>query len=318
MIKPKTLRIWCCVRYYLALCLAKGQSSETVRNKRSGLKKFFLWCLNLNVHFVDQITIDLMDDYLEYLNSYRKKLDHQPLSDAQKRSLLTFVKTFIQYLHRKGIIAENTLASIELPSRGFKVPKALYSVQEIELILDQTLLFPFKGFRDRAILELFFATGMRRGELSKVNLNDIWLEEQKVKVQGKGRRERILPLKGRAFEWVVFYISKIRPKFAQINSGNALFLCENGKRISPSKLTHMVSQYIKLAGIERPGACHLFRHAAATEMLENDASLRHIQEFLGHASILTTQIYTHVSKAKLISVYMATHPSAQEKSGLFD
>lgn len=113
-------------------------------------------------------------------------------------------------------------------------------------------------------------------------------------------------------------IGKIRPMFAFIGSGNSLFLANNGKRYKLGKLSDMASQYVKLAGIERPRACHLYRHSTVTEMLENDVDLRHVQELLGYADISTTQIYTHVSRAKLSAVYFDIHPSAQSDSGLFD
>lgn len=318
MEKPTSKHIWRCVVYYLWLCLAKGQSTDTIRGKRSGLKKFYMWAIENDVRTIDAINLDVMDEYQAYLNAYRQGQNNQPLCDAQKRNLLTFVKTFIQYMHRKGLLNENTLASIELPSKGFQVPKALYSVEEIENILRQPLMFGIKGFRDRAILEVFFATGIRRGELIKLNIDDVDFSNELMRVHGKGKRQRLIPISKRALEWLVFYIGKIRPMFAFIGSGNALFLSNIGKRYKPGKLSDMASQYVKLAGIERPGACHLYRHSTATEMLENDADLRHVQEMLGHADISTTQIYTHVSRAKLSAVYSNTHPSAQSDSGLFN
>lgn len=140
MQKPTTKRIWRCVKYYLELCLAKGQSSDTVRNKKGGLKKLFLWCVNRNVTRIEQIDLDLMDDYAAYLNSYRKALDNEPLSPAQKRNLLTYVKTFIKYMFVKKLLPTNPLDGIELPSKGEQIPKALYTVEEIEVILEQPLL----------------------------------------------------------------------------------------------------------------------------------------------------------------------------------
>lgn len=318
MLKPETKRIWRCVKYYLALCLAKGQASDTVRGKYSGLKKFFLWCIEQDIYTIDQITLDVMDDYMAYLNSYRKALDNQPLSLAQKRNLLTFVKTFIKTMYNKGLLNTNSLEKIELPSKGRTLPKALFNESEIERILAQPLLFGINGIRDRAILETFFATGIRRTELLYLQLEDIDFSAQLLRVNhGKGRKERIVPISQRACEWVATYVSKIRPQVAYIGSQSTLFLANHGKAFSPGKLSEMASRYVKLAGIKRFGACHLFRHATATSMLENDADLRHVQEMLGHASITTTQIYTHVSRTKLIEVYKATHPSAQHNSGLF-
>lgn len=317
MKKPTTKRIWRCARYYFELCLARGQSSDTVRGKRGGLKKFFLWCLNRHVTHIDQIDLDLMDDYAQYLNAYRKVLDNEPLGAAQKRNLLTFVKTFVKYMYTKELLTKNRLENIELPSKGQQIPKSLYTVEEVEIILEQPLLFGVKGLRDRAILECFFATGIRRGELVRLNIDDVDFNEQIIRVHGKGKKERLIPISLRGCEWIAFYMGKIRPTFAFIGSGKSLFIANNGKRYVPGKLSDMASQYVKLAGFDRTGACHLYRHNTATTMLDNGADLRHIQEMLGHASISTTQLYTHVSRKKLTQVYNDTHPSAQGSSGLF-
>jgi integrase/recombinase XerD len=317
MEKPTTKRIWRCAKYYFELCLAKGQSSDTVRGKRGGLKKFFLWCIAQNIARIDQIDLDVMDDYAAYLNTYRKVLDNQPLCPAQKRNLLTFVKTFIQYMYIKNLLPTNKLEHIELPSKGEQIPKALYTKEEIEIILEQPLLFGIKGLRDRSILETFFATGIRRGELVKLNVSDIDFTARLLRVHGKGKKERLVPISQRGCEWLAFYIGKIRPMFAFIGSGNALFLANNGKRYVPGKLSDMASHYVRLAGFDRTGACHLYRHNTATTMLDNGADLRHIQDMLGHASISTTQLYTHVSRKKLSQVYEDTHPSAEGSSGLF-
>ncbi len=127
-----------------------------------------------------------------------------------------------------------------------------------------------------------------------------------------------MPISQRGCEWLAFYIiGKIRPMFAFIGSGRALFLANNVKRYVPGKLSDMASQYVKLAGFNRTDACHLYRHYTATMKLDNGADLRHIQEMLGHASILTTQLYNHVSRRKLLQVYEATHPSDECGSGLF-
>ena len=318
MEKPSNNNIWLCVEYYLELCLAKGQSSDTARGKRSGLKKFFNWCLERNVRVIDQVDLDLMDDYSAFLNCYRKELDGEPLCTAQKRNLLTFVKTFIKYMYVKQLLPQNPLEKFELPSKGRSLPRALFNIEEIEWILSQTLLFGIKGVRDRAILETFFATGIRRTELLFLELEDIDFSARLLRVNhGKGLKERIVPISKRACEWLALYIKKVRPTITFVGSGNTLFLANNGKQFLPGKLSEIAAKYVKLSGIKRAGACHLFRHATATTMLNNGADLRHVQAMLGHASITTTQIYTHVSREKLSSVYNESHPSANSKSGLF-
>lgn len=311
MKKPTSNHIWRCVHYYLQLCKARGQASDTLRGKYSGLKKFFMWCLTQNIRYIEQINLDVMDSYMEYLNCYRQTLKNTPLCLAQKRNLLTFVKTFIEKMHAKDILESNSLLHMELPSKGRTLPKALFTQIEIEKMLSFTLQFGTKGYRDRVIMETFYATGIRRTELLHLDIDDVNLSDNLLRVNyGKGRKERIVPISPRACEWIVLYLSKIRPMFASIASGSTLFLANNCKQYKPGKLSEMVGRYVRLSGMKRGGACHLFRHATATIMLDNGAELRHVQEMLGHADLSTTQIYTHVSRVKLSEVYNRSHPSA--------
>jgi len=318
MEKPNSLTIWLCVEYYLELCLAKGQTTETVRGKLSDLKTFHRWCISVRVYSINAIDLDLMDDYMGYLHQYRQLQNKKPIGLSHKRNLLTAVKVFIKAMFTKGLVKSNKLEHIELPSVGRPLPKALFSIKEIELILMQPLMFGIKGIRDKVILETFFATGIRRIELLSLALEDVDYSERLLRINhGKGRKQRIVPMSIRVCEWLVYYVSKIRPQLAFIGTGDTLFLANNGKAYLPNKLSEMAARYVKLAGIKRTGACHLFRHATATAMLDNGADLRHVQEMLGHASISTTQIYAHVSRKQLGKVYNKTHPSAQEPSGLF-
>jgi integrase/recombinase XerD len=311
MKKPTSNHIWRCVHYYLKLCKARGQASDTLRGKYSGLKKFFMWCVTQNIRYIEQINLDVMDSYMEYLNCYRQTLKNTPLCLAQKRNLLTFVKTFIEKMHAKDILESNSLLYMELPSKGRTLPKALFTQIEIEKMLSFTLQFGTKGYRDRVIMETFYATGIRRTELLHLDIDDVNLSDNLLRVNyGKGRKERIVPISPRACEWIVLYLSQRRPMFASIASGSTLFLANNGKQYKPGKLSEMVGRYVRLSGMKRGGACHLFRHATATIMLDNGAELRHVQEMLGHADLSTTQIYTHVSRVKLSEVYNRSHPSA--------
>lgn len=318
MDKPSSKHLVTCVRYYLELCLAKGQSSHTVRGKQSDLKKFQQWCVVQDITLVTQIDLDIIDEYMEYLNAFRKPLDGQPLSQSHKRNLLTAIKILMITLYKKGIIKRNKLEHIELPSAGRPLPKAIFSQSEIDKILAQTLLYGVIGIRDRVILETFFASGVRRNELLHFKLEDVNFAGQLLRVNhGKGRKERIVPISQRACEWLALYIKKIRPMLAIPASGNILFLANQGGAFEPGKLSDMASKYVRLAGIRRPGSCHLFRHTTATMMLDNGADLRHVQEMLGHEHISSTEIYTHVSREKLSHVYKLSHPSAFANSGLF-
>lgn len=318
MDRPTTNYLWRCAKYYMDLCLALGQSSDTVRSKKYGLKKFCTWCFSQEIRMIDDVDITLMDDYMEYLNKYRKPQDNQPICDANKYSLLLCVKTFIGKMFNRGLLTSNKLGCIDLPSVGRPLPKAIFTAEEVEKILEQTMLFTFKGMRDRAILEMFFATGIRRIELMNLDLEDIDFEQQLVRIRkGKSKREYILPISDRACEWLVIYLSKLRPKLAHIKSGCGLFLNDNGNRYRVNALSDMASRYVRFAGFKRAGSCHLFRHSTATIMLDNGADLRHVQEMLGHANITSTQIYTFVSRSKLKEVYNKTHPSALSDKGIF-
>jgi integrase/recombinase XerD len=318
MDKPTTNKLWRCVKYYLEVCLALGQSNDTVRTKKYGLKKFCTWCFSHGVRTIDEIDIPLMDDYMEYLNKYRKPLDKKPICDANKYGLLLCVKTFVGKMYNRGLLPSNKLDCIDLPSVGRPLPKAIFTADEVEKIIDQTMLFGSKGMRDRVVLETFFATGIRRVELLNLDLEDIDFEQQLVRVRkGKGKREYILPISDRACEWLVFYLTKLRPQLAHIKSGSALFLNDNGYRYRANALSDMASRYVRFAGFKRAGACHLFRHSTATIMLDNGADLRHVQEMLGHADITSTQVYTFVSRTKLKEVYNDTHPSALSDKRIF-
>jgi integrase/recombinase XerD len=258
-------------------------------------------------------------DYMDYLYRYRKPLNNEELTITHKRNLLTAVKVFIASMYKKRVLNKNRLEHMELPCVGMPLPKAIFSVEEVEIILAQLLLSGVGGIRDRVILETFFATGIRRTELAKLMLDDINFKGKLLRVNhGKGRKERIVPISQRACEWIAFYIQKVRPTYSTIGSSNALFLANNGKEFVPGKLSDMTSKYVRLSELKRTGSCHLFRHVTATTMLDNGADLRHVQEMLGHASILTTQIYTHVSREKLSHIYSDSHPSASTESGLFD
>lgn len=317
MFKPKTKRIWCCARYYLRVCAAKGQATDTIRGKRSGLKKFFLWCLEHDIRSVDAVNLDVMDGYMEYLNTYRIPATNKPLCHNQKRNLSEFVKVFLKTLHRKEVLAHDALKFIEIPSKEHTLPKGLFDEEEVERILDQPLLIGERGYRDKAILETFYATGIRRTELMHIKFEDINFKVNELTVtHGKKHRQRIVPISDRALDWIQLYWQRVRPTFANLGGCDYLFLANNGKQFLPNKLSDLVAKYVKQAGFTRHGACHLFRHATATLMLDNDADIRHVQVMLGHASLSTTQIYTHVSQKKLHAVYAKTHPSAISRSHL--
>lgn len=290
---------------------ARGQSPSTTDGKRYVLKGFISWCLTQGITKVHQVTIQVLEGYRKHLFQYRQPYSEKPLDIATQRNRLTDVIMYFRRLRKTGYIKDDPGIEFEMPYVPRRPPQAYLSVEEIEAICRLPLLYGIKGYRDRTIIEVHFATGIRRAEVAILDISDIDFKEEIVIVRlGKGRRDRRVPIARRALAWLKFYLEHIRPRFARVDSGNALFLTNRGKRFAPKKLGERTSRYVKLAGINKRGGSTLFRHSTATLMLDNGADIRHVQEMLGHADIKNTQIYTHVAIGMLKKVYQRTHPAA--------
>jgi integrase/recombinase XerD len=306
----KTLSLIEGLELHLEDCLARGQSPRTAAGKRYVLKGFISWCLTQDITMVQQVTIQVLESYRKYLFQYRQPSSDKPLDISTQRNRLTDVIMYFRRLRKTGYIKDDPGHEFEMTYVPRRPPQAYLSVEEIETICRMPLLFGIKGYRDRAIIEVHFATGIRRAEVANLDISDVDFKEEIVIVrQGKGRRDRRVPIAKRALAWLRLYIDNIRPRFARVDSGDALFLGDHGGRFSPPKLGERTSRYVKLAGIKKRGGSTLFRHSTATLMLDNGADIRHVQEMMGHADIKNTQIYTHVAIGKLKEVYKRTHPA---------
>ncbi|TRX53449.1 tyrosine-type recombinase/integrase [Thalassomonas sp. M1454] len=300
-----------CLEYYLINLLAKGYSQATVDLKQQILETFFDWLKIQAIFDLDRVNVSVLDTYLENLRSHRKKLSNLPLAQTTIRTRATTVKIFLRGLYTKGIIESNECEKFELPKAGKALPKSILSIQDVLAIIKQVPTHTIKGIRDRAIIECFYASGIRRNELVNLKLEDFDFSARQIKiVNGKGGHDRFVPIGKTAILWIRKYLRDARPYFAHIGSGHTLFLGNNGKKFLPGALTSLMSKYIKRANLNKFGSCHQYRHAAATHMMDNDADIRHVQEFLGHSSISTTQVYVHISKARLQKVYKKSHPRA--------
>ena len=210
----------------------------------------------------------------------------------------------------------NPASEIDLPKLGRTLPKNILSVQEIEQVMAQPDIEEPIGLRDRAILEVLYATGLRRLEMIHLKLFDLSLDRGLVLVrQGKGKKDRYVPIGERAAAWLQKYIAEARPQFAIEPDDFTVFLTADGEPFSRDHLTWAVRDRIAAAKLGKAGACHLLRHCMATHMHENGADIRFIQQILGHEDIKTTQIYTQVALRALQQVYVATHPAALLERG---
>lgn len=307
----KSAKLLLCIEFYAEDCLARGQSNATVYTKRILLAAFAKWCLPNDIRLVTQLNLDSLEDYRRYLSSYRKERDGEPLNLATQRMRLMAVTGFLERLYYFKMIKSDFFTSFKLPRVHRRLPTDVPDDVGMEQILRQAMTSGAMAVRDRAILEVYYATGIRRTELANLDIKDIDFTYRLVTVRkGKGSLDRRVPIAARALNWVRQYLKELRPSLMTLDSGDALFLGATGKRIRASKLSDMVGAYVRRSGVSKTGACHLFRHAAATAMLRNGADIRYVQEMLGHLDITSTQIYTRVTVMDLTRVYNDTHPAA--------
>lgn len=309
--KPDSLALETCESFYLAYCRAKGQSENTIQSKSDALRLFREWAVRHGLTSVDEIDVNVLDSYQYTLNEHRRRCDGKPLARGTIRYRLTAVKVMLRILCLKEVISENPCERFELPKLGRKLPKPVLSEIEVQSVLAQALHYGSKGIRDRAIMETYYASGIRRQELRNLSLGDVDFVQFQLRVAaGKGHKDRYVPISKRACAWVYRYIKDVRGSYVNIHSGKTLFLANSGKPFRVAQLSELVAKYIKLSDVRKSGACNQYRHAAATHMVDNGADIRHVQEFLGHADLSTTQVYVHVSMEKLREVYSRTHPSS--------
>ncbi|MGH6613395.1 site-specific tyrosine recombinase XerC [Sphingomonas sp.] len=307
--------LWNHMRRFSQWQLEKNYSSKTVEGRETTLGFFITWCLERGLTRPQEITKPIIERYQRHLFLHRKK-DGQPLSARTQIAFTTPIKAFFKYLAKANHILYNPASEIELPRQERRLPRHILNAKEVETILAIPDLKTVIGIRDRAILETFYSTGIRRLELIHLKLYDIDTERGTIMIrQGKGKKDRMLPIGVRALAWIVKYRDDVRPELACGADDATLFLTTLGEAFAPNRMTQMVREYIDAADTGKRGSCHLFRHTMATLMLENGADIRFIQAMLGHAELSTTQIYTQVSVRKLKAIHTATHPGKPIAAG---
>jgi len=297
------------VQTHLEWMGTKGYTAQTIEGRTKELRPFLLWCSVHNLARPSEITRPMLERYQRHLFHYRKS-DGKPLSFVAQRGRLYAVRSFYRWLSRNNLILSNPASELELPKVPRRLPRCILTASEIEAVLVQPDLGDVLGVRDRAILETLYATGMRRAEVCGLEVFGLERERSTVMIrQGKGQKDRVVPLGPRALAWVEKYLAEVRPKLVLEPDEGVLFLSNLGTALDKGYLTHRVRRYIERADLGKRGSCHAFRHSMATLMLENGADIRFIQAMLGHAELSTTKIYTQVSIRALSAVHAATHPS---------
>lgn len=289
---------------------ARGYSERTIGNRRAQLSHLVSWLAERGITRPVEVTRPVLESYQRWLYHYRKS-NGEPLSFRSQSQRLLAIRAFYKWAARQRHVLHNPASEIELPRAERRLPRPALTAGEAELILAQPDLADPIGVRDRAILEVFYSTGIRRSELARLAVTDVDHERQTVLVrQGKGKKDRLIPAGERALAWVRKYLADVRPRLAAGDDDGTLFLTAGGEPFGLERLTQIASRYVKASGVPRQGACHLWRHTMATLMLEGGADIRYIQAMLGHAELSTTQIYAQVSVRALQAVHAATHPGA--------
>ncbi len=294
-------------KYINYLEVERNASRYTVRNYTTDLLGFFQFLRDKEIDSLKEVDRLTLRDYLSQL----MEKGFVKASIARK---LSAIRSFYRYLQREEIIATSPVATTSSPKLDKRLPSFL-SIEEINRLLEAPDLATPQGLRDRALLELLYASGLRVSELVSLNLQRVDLDTNEIRVWGKGSKERVVLMGKPAARALIAYLRQGRPKLfgTRIRMTNALFINRYGKRLIERRVQRILEKYANIAGIGKRVYPHMLRHTFATHLLDGGADLRVVQELLGHASLSSTQIYTHVSKSQAKKVYLSAHPMAQEK-----
>jgi integrase/recombinase XerD len=294
---------------YLVYLEVISYAEKTRQFVRITLGLFLKWLKENGIKSLSEITLACMFSYQEYLKERIDQFDKKESVESQRKKL-QIVRSFLVYLKDGGFILSNPAEKLKLPRVRRSIPRDILSAQEVEKILCKPDVKKTLGLRDRAMLELLYATGMRRMELSNLRLSNIDFKEQVLEIRNsKAAKDRIIPVSDRALKWLAKYLGKSRPALCSEESGDFVFLIYQGRSFKPSQISKRLKKYLAQSGLGHKGACHVFRHTFATQMLEAGVDLRLIQEMLGHSDADVTRIYTRVSIRKLQEVHAKTHPA---------
>jgi integrase/recombinase XerD len=290
----------------------KNFSVETTLERRRNFRYFVRWCEERSLFRPEEITRPILERYARYLFLYRNPKSGRPLQPTSQHGRLRAVRGFFRFLTKKNYLLTNPASELESPRIPKRLPRNVLTVAEVEAILSLPNIDTSVGIRDRAMIEVLYSTGIRRMEIVGLKVTDVDHQHGTVSVyQGKGSKDRIVPIGERALDWVERYRWEVRPEWVALDDDGSLFLTQYGEPMTVDRTSEMVRAYVDEANLGKTGACHLFRHTMATLMLENGADIRFIQEILGHTNLETTKIYTQISIRHLKAIHDASHPSAK-------
>ncbi len=290
------------VKEYLSIVkLEKNLSDNTIFSYQNDLIKFLSYLEKESI-------IDFSDVNSETIINYFSSINKEGLGSSTVARYISSFKGFFKFLMKNEYIAKNPMVKIPSIKKERSLPDVL-SFQEIELILNSADSDDIRGRRDKALLELFYSSGLRISELINLTVNNVFIKEEMVRVFGKGSKERLVPVGTSALNYIKNYLLHSRPHLEnKLKSENILFLNSRGKKLSRMGVWKIVDMYVKKSGIKKNIHPHTFRHSFATHLIEGGADLRSVQEMLGHSDISTTQIYTHIDNNFVKQQHHDHHP----------
>jgi integrase/recombinase XerD len=285
------------------LAVERGLSENYQLSTQRSLTEFAQWCAaKKKIAHPRGVTLPIMSEYL----ADRKRAG---LSASSIKLVVVALKIFFRFLAAKGTITRDPAEALALPRIERYLPETLNELQ-VEQFLEKIDTKSVHGLRDRAIIELLYASGLRISELAHARLEHLNFEQRIVRVTGKGKKTRLVPVGRKACEALAAYLSTERPKLVKPRTSSEIFLSQRGTKLTTARIWQIVKKHAQHAGLEKNVYPHLLRHSFATHLLSNGADLRIIQEMLGHADISTTQVYTHVDQQRLKAVHRQFHPRA--------
>ena len=286
------------------LAFERGSSSHTVEAYGRDLERYVKALEEKGVTEPDDVTRPLIEEHLEHLAE-------EGYAPSSVERVLSAIKSFHRFMLQEEISSVSPAAALPLPKKAERLPDVL-SVRQALALLDQPFPKTAAGQRDRAIIEVLYGCGLRVSELTGLDVGAVSLEDEVVRVVGKGSKERLVPLMGSAHKALAEYLSDWRGELVSSRSGAAVFLNVRGGRISRQSVFAIVERAGRVVGIDGLHP-HTLRHSFATHMLQGGADIRIVQELLGHSSIQTTQLYTHLDRSHLRMAYLSAHPRARRE-----
>jgi len=295
--------------HYLDHLRVRNYSQQTIYGVGKMLRYFRNYCGQGGITHTGHVTRAVVLNYQSHLCQYRKS-NGTALTIGTQQHWLIAVSSFFSWLVKQELVLYNPASDLEMPRSEFRLPKSIFSASNVEKIMRVPDASKPEGIRDRAVLETFYSTGIRRQELCNLCLCDVDYERGLLRIeQGKGKKDRYVPIGQRAIQWIKKYLHEARKLLRPGPNEQTLFLNMIGVRMKANRLGTRVHQIIRAAKIGKSGSCHIFRHTFATLLLEKGCDVRYVQEMLGHSNMETTAVYTHVAIKTLKKMHSRFHPA---------